>query len=53
MFFQPSKNAEMQLFLDGTLKIIAKVDSNHGGYYLIMASNARKRSKYSSSTLTV
>ena len=32
----------MQLFLDGTLKIIAKIDSSDEGYYLVVASNARK-----------
>ena len=42
MFFQSGKKAEMQLFLDGTLKIIAKIDSSDEGYYLVVASNARK-----------
>ena len=32
----------MQLFLDGTLNTIAKIDSSDGGYYLMVASNARK-----------
>ena len=32
----------MQLFLDGTLKIIAEIDSSDGGYYLMVDSNARK-----------
>ena len=41
-FFNPVKRQEMQLFLDGTLKIIAKIDSGDGGYYLMVASNTTK-----------